>query len=256
MSDDCHADAQPCPYCGEKPLLELFEVWSTREFMLDTCCECMLEEATARLNDPRDAVALLRATGIEAFGFGRLRRLVSESCGSLLLDWNPRIVTVSQARAKAFVREHHAHCPPPAGWRFGAGLCNGHELIGVVMVGRPVARRLDPARVVEVNRLCIRRDLPHGLTWNACSMLYAWSAREAKARGYDRIVTYTLDSEPGTTLRAAGWDRDGASRGGSWSRAQRPRTDRHPTGAKVRWSRPLGARRHTPSASEPVHDIS
>ena len=130
----------------------------------------------------------------------------AKSCGSLLLDWNPRIVTVSQARAKAFVREHHAHCPPPAGWRFGAGLCNGHELIGVVMVGRPVARRLDPARVVEVNRLCIRRDLPHGLTWNACSMLYAWSAREAKARGYDRIVTYTLDSEPGTTLRAAGWD--------------------------------------------------
>lgn len=244
-----------CPYCGEESVLELFEVWTSREFMLDTCCEGMLEAATARLNDPGDAVDLLRTVGIEALGFGRLRRLVGEECGSLLLDWNPHVVPVSQAEAKAFVREHHAHCRPPAGWRFGAGLCNGHQLIGVVMVGRPVARHLDPARIVEVNRLCVRRDLASGLTWNACSMLYSWAAREAKMRGFDRIITYTLDNEAGTTLRAAGWDREGKTRGGSWSRATRPRTDRHPTGAKVRWSRSLQPQRRPRQTQGLAHEF-
>jgi hypothetical protein len=238
LTADDHRPA-PCPYCGQDAVLELFEVWSNGEFMLDSCCGGSFDEATERLNDLDEAAPLMRELGIETIGLGRLRRVVGQTGGSLVLDWHPVIVPVSQSTAKAFVRQHHGHCPPPAGWRFGVGLRNGHQLIGVVMVGRPVARQLDPERIVEVNRLCVRRDLPEGLTWNACSILYAWAAREARQRGFEAIVTYTLLEEPGITLRAAGWSRDGTTRGGSWSRLSRARTDRHPVGPKVRWSRRL-----------------
>ena len=237
-----------CFYCGQEERVALFEVWSTREFSLETCCEGMQEEANEALR--LEGPAFLRrlelsdcegsAGAIDAIGLGKLRRVLNEEGGgAMLLDWNPVVVPISQAEAKQFVREHHAHCPPPAGWRFGAGLVNGSELIGVVMVGRPVARQIDQQRVVEVNRLCVRRDLAPGLTWNACSMLYAWAAREAKARGFSQVITYTMQDEPGTTLRAAGWRRDYATRGGSWSRPSRARGDRSPTVPKVRWSRPL-----------------
>lgn len=42
-------------------------------------------------------------------------------------------------------------------------------------------------------------------TANACSFLYAAAARAGRALGYDRIQTYILADEPGTSLKAAGW---------------------------------------------------
>jgi hypothetical protein len=50
------------------------------------------------------------------------------------------------------------------------------------------------------NRLGIRAR-----TKNACSMLYSACARAAQAMGYDKIQTYILVTEPGTTLKASGW---------------------------------------------------
>ncbi len=154
------------------------------------------------------------------------------------------------AEAKAFVRRFHAHNPaPPAGWKFGASIFNGPQLLGVVIIGRPVARRIDAAATVEVTRLCLRRDIAAGLRWNAASMLYGWAAKEARRRRFASIITYTLkDLEPGTSLIAAGWKRDGESRGGSWSRPSRPRIDKASLGPKVRWRKQLGLPRQKKAA--------
>lgn len=104
------------------------------------------------------------------------------------------------------------------------------------MVGRPVARMIDAQRVLEVNRLCVRTDVPAALVWNACSMAYAWAAKQALRRGFEKIITYTLDGEPGTTLKAAGWVVEHRTKGRSWSTASRLRDDKTPTVDKLRWT--------------------
>ena len=123
----------------------------------------------------------------------------------VVLDWQLQHRPVSFPVARSFVRRHHAHCNPPVTWRFGQSVFNGHTMLGVIMVGNPVAPALNGRGILEVNRLCIRRDLPRALAWNAASMLYGWGAREAERRGWTHIVTYTRADEDGTSLRAAGW---------------------------------------------------
>ena len=137
---------------------------------------------------------------------------------------------VEFAMAAAFVSEHHRHHTPPVGHLFSVGAYRGDQLVGVVIVGRPVARRRDDGLTAEVTRLCVLPDEP-----NACSFLYGKAARAALAMGYRRIGTYTLKSEPGTTLKAAGWTLIGETPGKSWSVPSRPREDKHPIEPKLLW---------------------
>lgn len=109
----------------------------------------------------------------------------------------------------------------------------------VAMVSRPAARLIDARRTLEVRRLCVRRDLPRPLTLNACSLLYGWCGREARRRGFESLITYTLLDEPGSTLRASGWTPERVTAGGTWNRASRPRVDKAPITPKVRWRRML-----------------
>lgn len=243
-----------CPYCGEIEDLDLLEVWDFRDFQITACCEERYLEAVEDLQDPKAGAQLLRELGIEELGQGRIRRVADGGLGHLILDWQLEVRPIARDAAKDFVRKHHEHSPPPAGWRFGAGIWNGPDLVGVVMVGRPVARRIDHLTVVEVNRLCVRRDLPDALRWNACSQLYGWAAREAKRRGFARIITYTLESEIGTSLAAAGWTRETKTRGGSWNRSGRARQDRSSIEPKIRWARQLmeGAPSFSPPSSLPL----
>lgn len=66
-------------------------------------------------------------------------------------------------------------------------------------------------------------------------MLYAACWRAWRSMGGRRLVTYTLPTESGSSLRGAGWIEIGAAGGGSWDRAERPRVDTHPTQEKIRW---------------------
>ena len=91
---------------------------------------------------------------------------------------------------------------------------NGQQLIGVATVGNPVDRSFNGHGIVEVNRLCVRRDTASLLRWNAASMLYGDAARAAERAGFSRIITYTRADEDGTSLRAAGWTNEGATGGG------------------------------------------
>jgi hypothetical protein len=100
---------------------------------------------------------------------------------------------------------------------------------GVAIVGRPVARSRDDGLTLEVTRLAT-----DGCD-NACSALYAAAWRAARAMGYRRIGTYTLKSEPGTSLRAAGWIIIHEVRGRSWSCESRPRVDKYPDEPKFLW---------------------
>ena len=129
--------------------------------------------------------------------------------------------------ATAFVLEHHRHHTPPVGHKFSIGAVADNDLVGVVIVGRPVSRHRDDGQTLEVTRLCTSGHR------NACSFLYGRAARAAFALGYTRIGTYILKSEPGTTLKAAGWQLIGETPGKSWSVPSRQRTDKHPIEPKT-----------------------
>lgn len=142
---------------------------------------------------------------------------------------------ISFADACEFIATHHRHHRPPQGHKFSIAAVNASGgLVGVVCVGRPVARMADDGWTAEVTRLCTDGTL------NACSLLYGAAARAAKAMGYRKIITYVLDSESGASLAASGWACDRSSSGGSWSRENRKRVDKAPTDAKRRYSRQLG----------------
>jgi hypothetical protein len=134
-------------------------------------------------------------------------------------------IPVKFAEAADFVRRLHRHHTPPAGHKFSIGALLGEELIGVVIVGRPVARMRDDGFTLEVTRLCTDG------TKNAPSFLYGRAAKACFALGYKRIGTYILETEPGTSLKAAGWKLIGSAGGGSWARQQQPHWRRGHTGS-------------------------
>jgi len=114
--------------------------------------------------------------------------------------------------------------------KFAIGACDATgTLVGVVVVGRPVSRRLDDGVTAEVTRLCTLGGA------NVCSFLYGAARRAARAMGYQRVLTYILGSESGTSLKASGWKFVRLAGGGSWSRTGRPRHDKAPTEIKQLW---------------------
>lgn len=140
------------------------------------------------------------------------------------------IVPVSFSDACAFVERHHRHHAPPVGHKFSIGVAGTEGVIhGVAIVGRPVSRMLQDGWTLEVTRVATDG------TRNACSALYGACRRATFALGYRRLVTYTLPSESGSSLRGADYKLIGEAGGGSWDTPSRPRVDKHPTQTKLRW---------------------
>lgn len=119
--------------------------------------------------------------------------------------------------ANAFVQQYHRHHKPTRGHKFSIGVSDNGALVGVAICGRPVARRLDDGYTLEVNRLCTDG------TPNACSILYAAAYRAARAMGYNKVITYILDTENGTSLKAAGYTCEGRAGGLEWNGAKAPK---------------------------------
>ena len=120
-----------------------------------------------------------------------------------------RVIPCTFKAACSFIANHHRHHRPPAGSVINVAVIDDEGLVrGVATAGRPVARMLDDGFTLEVNRVATD-GAP-----NACSALYGAIARIARAMGYASIVTYTLPSEGGSSLRGAGWDVEGESGGG------------------------------------------
>lgn len=149
--------------------------------------------------------------------------------------------------ANEFIARHHRHHKPVVGHRFSLGCATKRsglaentmgvddvsERVGVAIVGRPVARGCDSRKVIEVTRLCTDG------TKNACSFLYSAAARASKELGYKKIQTYLLDSEDGTSLKAAGWEYEITTKGGEWKHSAGPRRKDQPTCPKHRWAKAL-----------------
>ena len=111
-----------------------------------------------------------------------------------------KLIPITLKQSKDFVAQHHRHNKPHTGHKLSIGLADSSgNLIGVISVGRPVARALDDGFTAEVSRSC---TLGHK---NANSMLYGAAWRACKAMGYLRCITYTQKNESGSSLRASGW---------------------------------------------------
>jgi len=145
-----------------------------------------------------------------------------------------KIVPITLKAANAFVTQYHRHHKASVGHKFSIGLSENDDLIGVAIMGRPVARGSDNGFTIEVARLCTNGAK------NACSMLYQAAARSSKELGYTKIQTYILQIESGTSLKASGWKMEAVTAGGQWKHTdgKERRTDQ-PTMPKQRWVREL-----------------
>ena len=149
------------------------------------------------------------------------------------------------AEANEFVGKHHRHSRPTVGGRFAVRLIGSRGIIGVAIVGRPVARLLDARHTAEITRLCVVPESPLG----ACSKLYSACWRAWREMGGERMITYTLQQESGASLRGAGWRCVAESGKSQWDRPSRSRERRQIySEPKWRWEKSIPAaelnRRH------------
>lgn len=150
----------------------------------------------------------------------------------------PRLTTkvITLKEAQEFVDRHHRHHKPPIGHKLSIGvrITGTEELVGVAIVSRPVARLLDDGGdTLEVSRTCTDG------TRNANSALYGAVWRICRELGARRIITYTQNGEPGTSLRGAGFTQVARRKPHpGWDRPGRKRAADHPTNiGRVLWLR-------------------
>lgn len=148
-----------------------------------------------------------------------------------------RIMPITLKEANSFVKENHRHHDSVTGCKFAIGLYktvrNKNKLIGVAICGRPVSRHLDNGLTLEINRLCVTES------GNCCSMLYGAASRIAKEMGYKKVITYILESEKGTSLKASGFAlEDDCCGGKEWTGERKSnKNKRPPREMKQRWSK-------------------
>lgn len=133
--------------------------------------------------------------------------------------------------AQEYVGQHHRHNIPPVGGKFAVACYDGDRLCGVAICGRPTARQSDNGLTLEIYRNCTDG------TYNACSKLYGACIRIAWDMGYQRVITYTLASEEGASLRAAGFACEGQAGGITWTGARKRDYYISPAEMKTRWAR-------------------
>ena len=148
---------------------------------------------------------------------------------------------ITLREANAYVAQHHRHNQPTNGHKWSIACYDGERLCGVAICGQPIARKLDDGLTVEIRRVCTDG------TYNACSILYGACARVARDMGYRRVITYTLVSEPGASLKASGFINCGEAGGTSWNMPSRPREvtqltlfgeiRKYPEEKKIRWEK-------------------
>ena len=114
-----------------------------------------------------------------------------------------RIIPVTFKFAKAFIADYHQPNPNVVRCKFAIGCQGDQGILGVAVCGRPVSRYLDDGETLEINRVCTNGAR------NACSMLYGACCRIAKEMGYRKIITYTLQSEDGASVKASNYVCDG-----------------------------------------------
>jgi hypothetical protein len=132
--------------------------------------------------------------------------------------------------ANEFVAQHHRHSLPTVGGKWAIGVSLDSRLVGVAIVSRPGARKLDDGKTLEVLRVCSDG------TRNANSFVYRREKRIAQLMGYKKVITYTHEEESGASLKAVGARVIGEVRPQEWSVPSRPRRSQPVYGrAKLKW---------------------
>lgn len=151
-----------------------------------------------------------------------------------------RAVPIEFKAACAYIDQNHRHHKGPPRDKFRVACEEDGKIVGVIMVGRPLSRHLCDGKTLEVLRCCTNGKK------NVSSFLYSRAARISKEMGYEKIITYILESETGISLKASGWEcEDPSCGGGTWNRPSRPReltqltlfgeVQKFPTVKKQRW---------------------
>lgn len=142
-----------------------------------------------------------------------------------------RVVAMTIGQADSVITHRRRHHPPPRGVLFALGVARGDQLVGVVIVGRPVPPAPDDGVTVEVTR-----------TWSDATphvevALYRTAWRHARTQSYRRLITHTQAGAIQRGLHAVGL-RPVATvppRAGSHT-PRRERTDRGVDGVcRTRW---------------------
>jgi hypothetical protein len=113
------------------------------------------------------------------------------------------VIPITLREANDFVEQFHRHSKRTArdGGKFAIAAADCDGMWGVAIVGNPVSASFMDGFTAEVLRVCVRADAPR----NSCSYLYGRCWRVWQAMGGRRLVTYTLQSESGASLKGAGW---------------------------------------------------
>lgn len=128
---------------------------------------------------------------------------------------------VTLKTASQYIEQHHRHNGKTAGCKFAIGCFDGNEIVGVSVCGRPVSRHYDDGLTLEINRVCTDG------TRNACSMLYGASCRIARDMGYKKVITYTLVTENGASLKASNFKCEGEAGGIEWTGERNPKNKQY-----------------------------
>lgn len=144
-------------------------------------------------------------------------------------------IPVTFRYAANYINCLHRHNVAPQGHKFSVALESVEgRTVGVLIASEPKARRQNDGRTLEINRCCADPRYH-----NVCSALIGRAVRMGKEMGYTRFISYTLESEYGSTLKAAGFKLDGIVKGraGGWDSPSRRRDlpERYPAGDKKRW---------------------
>lgn len=144
-----------------------------------------------------------------------------------------RIAPITLAGAKAWMRPRGL---PPKHRHNGLPLQAVNQMVAAVVDDSGAIRGVGIAEIhkapglndgytAEISRVCT--DGVH----NGCTLLYGALRRALVALGWKRIITYTLESEPGTGPRAAGFRRVAKVKGRDWNTGNK----------RLRWLPGMGA---------------
>jgi hypothetical protein len=113
------------------------------------------------------------------------------------------VIPITLREANDFVENFHRHNRRTArnGGKFAIGATSGDKLVGVAIVGNPISATYMDGFTAEVLRACVIDSAPR----NCNSFLYGACWRVWRAMGGRKLITYTLQSESGASLRGAGW---------------------------------------------------
>jgi hypothetical protein len=125
------------------------------------------------------------------------------TCVHFVTTITMNIEPLTLREANDFVEPFHRHSKITArdGGKWAIGLAHDGEMVGVAIVGNPLAASFMDGYTAEVLRCCVNDNAPT----NSCSMLYGRCWQIWRKMGGKKLITYTLAKESGSSLKGAGW---------------------------------------------------